>query len=99
MTRGDNADSGQFRVWFDAALAGKRVLADGGAELPTGGAAFRDSYEGVLTGRRFEEGDPPWRWLEIGQLANRPEGSEDEVVWCEEGFVYHVAADGELTAP
>ena len=88
-----NATPGS-EVYFDAAIAGMRVAADGGneaVEAQHGGkfaVASRETFEGRLTGRRLDEGDPPWRWLEIGDLADKPEGFESGTVWCEESYVY-----------
>jgi hypothetical protein len=83
-------------VYFDASIAGRRVAADGGneaTEAQHGGkfaVASRETFEGVLTGRRMDEGDPPWRWLEIGDLREKPEGFESETVWCEESYIYEL---------
>jgi hypothetical protein len=78
----------RMRIWFDPALAGVRVQADGGAEIADLGVASRETYEGTLTGRRLEHGDPPSRWLEIGQLTDKPEDFAHQLVWCDESFVY-----------
>jgi hypothetical protein len=81
-------------VYFDEAIAGKRVAADGGAEAKEaehGGkfaVASREMFEGRLTGHRLDQGDPPWRWLEIGELTEMPAGFESETVWCEESYIY-----------
>jgi hypothetical protein len=83
-------------VYFDDSIAGKRVQADGGAEATDaahGGkfaVASREMFEGRLTGRRLDQGDPPWRWLEIGDLTDKPAHFEDETVWCEESYVYFI---------
>jgi hypothetical protein len=83
-------------VYFDDAIAGKRVQADGGAEAVEAehGAKFavasREMFEGRLTGRRLDQGDPPWRWLEIGDLTDKPDHFDGETVWCEESYVYYV---------
>jgi hypothetical protein len=81
-------------VYFDAAIAGRRVAADGGneaTEAEHGGkfaVASREMFEGVLTGRRLDQGDPPWRWLEIGELREKPAGFDAPTVWCEESYIY-----------
>jgi hypothetical protein len=83
-------------VYFDESVAGRRVQADGGSEAKDaahGGSfaiASREMFEGRLTGRRLDQGDPPWRWLEIGDLSEKPEGFEQQTVWCEESYVYFV---------
>ncbi|MFN0148679.1 MAG: hypothetical protein ACKVT1_19425 [Dehalococcoidia bacterium] len=93
MTSENGAATGST-VYFDAAIAGKRVAADGGSEAVEGqhggkfAVASREMFEGRLTGRRMDDGDPPWRWLEIGDLAEKPEGFEDATVWCEESYIY-----------
>jgi len=74
------------RIIFDPQLVGLRVEVDGGAEVPGMGGATRESYTGVLTGRRMEYGEPPWPWLEIVVEVNL--SSERKKVWCDESFVY-----------
>ncbi|MBM3140866.1 MAG: hypothetical protein FJZ92_11845 [Chloroflexi bacterium] len=76
------------RVYFDPAIAGKRAQADGGAEVPGTQHGSRDSFEGVLTGRRLDYGDPPWKWVELGELTEKPVGFEDAFVWCDEQYVF-----------
>lgn len=82
--------------YYDAAIAGRRVEADGGTLLDavreglTVNAATRETFAGVLTGRRLDVGDPPWRWLEIGDLTDMPPGFTARTVWCEESFIYFV---------
>ena len=77
------------RYSFDETLAGKPRACEGGAAVegtPVGGRA---TYVGVLTGRRFEQGDPPWRWLEmIGRSDDDPAAATNQLVWCEESFVF-----------
>lgn len=74
------------RVIFNPRLVGLRVEVDGGAEVPGMGGATRETYTGVLTGRRMEYGDPPWPWLEIVVEVSLP--AERQKVWCDESFVY-----------
>ncbi len=94
MSDAASAGKGERRIYRDPALEGRRVQADGGSEAidrAHGGKiahASRDMFEGVLTGRRMDDGDPPWRWLEIGQLTDKPSGFADQTVWCEESYVY-----------
>ena len=83
---------GQSRVYHDPEIAGRRVQADGGGASEERRVPFRESYEGTLTGRRFIQGDPPWHWLELGELTQKPANFEDEFVWCEESFVYFLDA-------
>jgi hypothetical protein len=81
-------------IYMDDAIAGCRVQADGGNEatdLTHGGkfaVASREMFEGRLTGRRLDQGNPPWRWLEIGDLSEKPDHFDGETVWCEESYVY-----------
>ena len=83
-------------IYFDEAIAGRRVKADGGNEatdLTHGGkfaVASREMFEGRLTGRRLDQGDPPWRWLEIGDLSEKPDTFDAETVWCEESYIYFI---------
>ena len=85
---GQDASAGAIRVWHDPSIAGKRVQADGGEEVPGSGAGYRATFEGVLTGRRMEQGNPPWVWMELGQLTEAPDNFEDAYVWCEESYIY-----------
>lgn len=80
------------RVIFDPLRVGLRVEVDGGAEVPGMGGAARETYTGVLTGRRMEYGDPPWPWLEI--VVDEGLSSERRKVWCDESFVYVSTPDG-----
>ena len=75
-------------VSFDTLLAGKRAEADGGSHVPGTNFAARQSFTGTLTGRRMSQGDPPWQFLELGALTEKPEGFEPECVWCNEGDGY-----------
>jgi hypothetical protein len=83
-----SGDREAARVYFDPSIAGKRVLADGGGEVPGTGTGAREVYAGTLTGRRMDQGDPPWRWLELGELTEKPEGFTEPLVWCEESYTY-----------
>ena len=80
--------AGDSIVYFDSRLAGRRVEADGGSEAIGAQHGSREMFEGTLTGRRLDQGDPPWRWLEIGDLSEKPAGFEDDMVWCEESYIY-----------
>jgi hypothetical protein len=79
---------------YDDAIAGRRVQADGGSIVDSARSGFvvtaaaREAFEGILTGRRLDIGDPPWRWLEIGDLSEKPAGFDAQTVWCDETFVY-----------
>ena len=84
---GDEAAT-DLNITFDDALAGQRVDADGGAEVPGTQYGSRATFQGTLTGRRLVQGDPPWVWLELGDLTEKPEDFEEVFVWCEESFVY-----------
>lgn len=100
MASGSSNGAPDSVLSFDAAIAGKRVQADGGAETTEAASpgrfavASRESFEGTLTGRRLDQGDPPWRWLEIGDLTEKPIDFEDETVWCEESYIYMLDGDG-----
>jgi hypothetical protein len=91
-----NGSTTGVRVYVDPAVAGLRVKADGGSEATDathGGRvahASREMFEGRLTGRRLDQGDPPWRWLEISDLTEKPAGFEEASVWCEESYIYYV---------
>jgi hypothetical protein len=82
----DQAES--LKYYFDAAIVGMRVQADGGNAAIGSRLASRETFEGRLTGQRMDEGDPPWRWLEIGELTGKPEGFGEDSVWCEESYIY-----------
>ena len=79
---------GSMQITLDSELVGKNVEADGGTQVGNTNFASRAAFEGVLTGRKIVQGDPPWYWLEIGQLSVKPDDFEDEFVWCEESYVY-----------
>lgn len=82
------AGADEARIYFDEALAGLAVAADGGHQIPGAQHGVRESFEGSLTGRRMDQGDPPWRWVELGDLSEKPAYFQDRAVWCEETFVY-----------
>lgn len=77
------------RYYFDEDLAGRPCTCEGGAAVegtPVGGRA---TYTGVLTGRRFDHGDPPWKWVEmIGRSDDDPAAATNQLVWCEESFIF-----------
>ena len=78
-------------VTFDPNLRGKVVEADGGTTLEVNSNfASRASFKGTLTGRRLRQGDPPWNWLEIGNLTLKPDDFKEEFVWCEESYIYDI---------
>ena len=79
---------GSMQITLDSELVGKHVEADGGTQVGNTNFASRAAFEGVLTGRKIVQGDPPWYWLERGQLSVKPDDVEDELVWCEESYVY-----------
>lgn len=94
MSENGTARESDVTVYFDTALAGRRVQADGGADVSDYASgdrvskASRESFEGTLTGKRLDQGDPPWRWVEIGNLTEKPNTFDGESVWCEESYVY-----------
>lgn len=85
---GPTARADAPHIYFDAAIEGLAVAADGGHQIPGFQHGVRESFEGALTGRRMNQGDPPWRLVEIADLTETPEDFEDRAVWCEENFVY-----------
>ena len=74
--------------YFDETLAGLRVQADGGNAAVGSRLASRETFAGRLTGRRMDEGNPPWQWLEVGELTERPDDFTDDCVWCELSYIY-----------
>jgi|TARA_B110000438_G_scaffold20631_1_gene18825 hypothetical protein len=80
--------NGSMQITVDPELTGRHVEADGGTQVGNTNFASRAEFEGILTGRKIVQGDPPWYWLEIGQLSVKPDDFEDEFVWCEESYVY-----------
>jgi hypothetical protein len=82
--------SGRSAVYHDASVAGRRVQADGGGPVGNGMVGSRESFEGTLTGRRMDQGDPPWRWLELGDLTEKPVDMADNHVWCEESYIFYL---------
>jgi hypothetical protein len=94
MTVPESADDGEVRIYIDQTLVGRPVQADGGSDASSASQGdqvarlSRETFEGTLTGRRFEQGDPPWKFMEIGNLTKNPDGSERDTVWCEESYVY-----------
>jgi hypothetical protein len=80
------------KVTFDQRVEGQRVEVDGGAEVIGTGTAARESFAGILTGRRMEYGVPPWRWTEVAVGESDGEGSQ--TVWCDESFVFVIDSDG-----
>ena len=78
-----------IRYFFDESLMGRPCTCEGGAQIEGTNYAGRVTYRGVLTGRRFEQGDPPWRWLELaGRSIDDHSGQGAQLVWCEESFVF-----------
>ena len=75
-------------VTFDESLVGRPVEADGGAAVEGGMAGYRATFAGTLTGRRMSQGDPPWRWLELGTLTEAPDDHASAYVWIDEAYVY-----------
>jgi hypothetical protein len=73
---------------FDPDLAGKSAECDGGAPVPGTYYAGRQDFAGTLTGDFIDHGDPPWRWLLMGDLTRKPDTYADETVWCESENVF-----------
>ena len=76
--------------YFDAGLAGLRVQADGGNAAIGSRLASREMFEGRLTGRRMDQGEPPWQWLEVGELTLHPDEFTEACVWCELSYIYPI---------
>ena len=77
-----------IRVYFDERIAGRAATCEGGGPIEGTNMAHRATYIGHATGRRLDQGNPPWRWLEL--IAWDPDSStkEEQYVWCEENFVF-----------
>ncbi len=76
---------------IDPHMIGRRALCDGGVASAGGPAGMLGAWErfvGRLTGYYFEEGDPPWRWYLMADLAEKPEEYTEDSVWCESGFLF-----------
>ena len=78
-----------IRFFFDESLVGRPCTCEGGSQIEGTNYAGRVTYVGALTGRKFEQGDPPWRWLEMaGRSIDDRSGQGEQLVWCEESFVF-----------
>ena len=88
MSSEESSDERDAELSFDESLAGRRAEADGGSHVPGTNFAARQAFAGTLTGRRMSQGDPPWHFLELGDLTEKPEGFGHDRVWCHEGDVY-----------
>ena len=73
---------------FNAEYARRKAECDGGRQLPGTRYGTREEFAGTLTGEYVDHGDPPWRWYLLVELTRKPEGYEDDVVWCEEGYLF-----------
>lgn len=78
----------EFIITFEPSLAGRPVEADGGSEAVGMKHGGREQYEGALTGRKMSQGDPPWVFLEVGSLIDKPADLQQDTVWCDEAYVY-----------
>jgi len=79
----------EMRLEFAPEYAGRQATCYGGGPAGPGlGFGSRATYVGQLSGRRMLFGDPPWTWLELGQISEQPEGFEDDRVWCDERNVF-----------
>ena len=77
---------------FHAEYAGRKAECDGGRPVIGNRYATREEFAGTLTGEYVDHGDPPWRWYLMVDLTRKPDGYEDEAVWCEEGLLFLVDA-------
>lgn len=73
---------------FDESVAGRKAECDGGHGFAGTQYAGRQDFAGILTGDYVDHGDPPWRWYLLGDLTLRPEGYDDDTVWCESGHLF-----------
>lgn len=79
----------EARIEFASEYAGRRATCEGGGQAGPGlGYGSRATYVGRLSGRRMVYGDPPWAFLELTDIIERPAGSTDERVWCDEANVF-----------
>ncbi len=69
-------------------MAGRQADCDGGSAVAGTKFAGRQEFTGTLTGEYVDHGDPPWRWYLMTELTSKPEGYEDDAVWCESGSLY-----------
>jgi len=56
-------------------------------------AVGRQDYAGTLTGDYIDHSDPPWRWYLMKDLTLKPQGCEDEAIWCLEGNLFSSTSD------
>jgi hypothetical protein len=76
-----------IRYYFDETIVQRRATCEGGAPIEGSNTAARVTYVGFTTGRRFDQGNPPWKWIEmIGRDPDSP--AEQQLVWCEEAFLF-----------
>ena len=91
MAAAETPTDDDTKYFFDPSVAGRRVEADGGNAEIGSRLGSREMFEGTLTGRRMDQGVPPWRWLEVGELTTKPPEFTGDAVWCEESYIYFVA--------
>ena len=90
------------RYGVDEQLIGRMAECDGGGPVrvapgPRGVMCGREVFRGRLTGKFFEQGDPPWTWYQMGDLEIKPDNYNEEFVWCSAEFVFLM--DGESDKP
>ena len=85
---GEPGTADATRIEFAEELAGRRATCDGGHAAPGALVGARETFVGTLSGRRMVYGDPPWRWLELVDALQQPEGTTHERVWCDEACVF-----------
>ena len=77
------------RIEFASEYAGRLAICEGGGQAGPGLLyGSRATYVGRLTGRRMVYGEPPWRWLELSDLTESPDGFTEDRVWCDEANVF-----------
>lgn len=76
------------RPGFDNQMAGKIAECDGGQAVPGTHLASRQEFVGTLTGEYIDHGDPPWRWYLMVNLTRKPDGYDQDAVWCESGSLW-----------
>lgn len=78
-------------IGFNPDYAGRRAECDGGGPIRGTRLSGRQDYGGTLTGNYVEHASintPPSRWYLMKDLVLKPQGCEDESIWCLEGNLF-----------
>ena len=78
------------RPGFAANVAGKRAESHGGHAIAGTRYAGRQEFAGTLSGEYVDHGDPVWRWYLLVELTQKPDGYQQDSVWCESGNLFIV---------